>query len=649
MHAGRKGLRNTTVRSLIPIVLVFNQESGIRNRETVLVYALMNAYRRLYRFIRPYSGTLVLAMALSVLFGALEGVLTSLSIPMFDKVLVQTGAQDITFFQKCISYCLSLLPGRQVIIQLCLALLFLPLLKGVCLYYSNYFMSCVGQGVVTDLRNELFRHVMGQSMRFFSLNSTGRLMSRMSGDVEQVQEAVSNVLADSVREVLTLLFLVCITLLMDWKLACLSLLIAPLVLALTLGMGRRIRRVSLRGREDAANLNDQLQQSITGMRIIKAFGMESHEEEHFRKNSARLFRSNVKAASILFLNSPVMEFLGFVAFIPYLYYAHGRITDKSLTFGLFAGSMFSLFRMYDPIRKLSRIHVQFQRALASGSRIIELLEEHREIQDRPGARKLDGMRESIEFRNVCFDYVDQNGETQVLRDISLKVNRKQVVALVGSSGSGKTTLVGLIPRFYDPTSGAILVDGVDIREYTQNSLRRQIAMVTQETFLFNDTVQNNIAYGDVNTSQDRIIEAARVALADDFIRRFPMQYSTLIGERGQRLSGGERQRISIARALLKNAPILILDEATSALDSESEKLVQQALANLIRDRTTFVIAHRLSTIRNADLILVIEQGRIVESGTHDRLIAQDGFYRKFFGLQNEELFSSPPNAMAAEK
>jgi len=292
--------------------------------------------------------------------------------------------------------------------------------------------------------------------------------------------------------------------------------------------------------------------------------------------------------------------------------------------------------MYDPVRKISRLHVQFQRALASGSRIIGLLDEHMEISDRADARVLDGVRESIEFRNVSFDYIDQNGETRVLRDINLKVNRKQVIAFVGSSGAGKTTLVGLIPRFYDPTTGAVLIDGTDIRERTQNSLRNQIAIVTQETFLFNDTVRNNIAYGRTNASEEEISRAARAALAEDFILRFPMKYETVIGERGQRLSGGERQRISIARALLKNAPILILDEATSALDSESEKLVQQALANLIRDRTTFVIAHRLSTIREADMILVMDRGRIVESGTHDSLMKLEGAYRKFFRLQMEE-------------
>jgi subfamily B ATP-binding cassette protein MsbA len=278
---------------------------------------------------------------------------------------------------------------------------------------------------------------------------------------------------------------------------------------------------------------------------------------------------------------------------------------------------------------------------------MELLDAHLEITDRSDARPLQEFRDSIEFRNVSFDYVDQNGETQVLRDINLKVNRNCVIAFVGSSGSGKTTLVSLIPRFYDPTSGSILIDGVDIREYSQRTLRSQIAIVTQETFLFNDTVRNNIAYGNLNASEEKIIQASQAALADGFITNFPMKYQTIIGERGQRLSGGERQRLSIARALLKNAPILILDEATSALDSESEKLVQQALTNLIKDRTTFVIAHRLSTIRNADMILVLEHGRIAETGNHDSLMDHDGPYRKFFRLQTEEAFSSP-KAMEAE-
>ena len=597
----------------------------------------MNEFRRLFVFIRPYSRKLAFSLLLLFFAGIFEAITTSLAIPLFDKVLVtnpdsvSNTPQRMAFLQ----HYLSLIPG-SIITQLAVALLSLTFFKGLCLYYSNYSMSYVGQSVVMDLRNKLFGHVLNQSMGFFSLNSTGRLMSRMSSDVEQLQEAVSTTVGELFREIILLVALVALIFWIDWKLAILSLLIAPLVLGLTLTMGKRIRRVSLRGRENAATLNDQLQQSISGMRIIKAFVMESHEEKRFHKSATKLFYSNIKAAAILFLNSPVMEFLGVVAFIPLLYYAHWRISNGTLTLGLFGGSLFSLFRMYDPIRKLSRIHVQFQRALASATRIMELLDTHLEIQDRPGARVLKGIHDSIEFKNVSFNYLDRNGGTQVLKEIDLKVIRNRVIAIVGSSGSGKTTLVGLIPRFYDPSSGSVMIDGTDIREFTQSSLRKQIAIVTQETFLFNDTVRNNIAYGNIDASEEKIMEASQAALADDFIVQFPMKYSTLIGERGQRLSGGERQRISIARALLKDAPILILDEATSALDSESEKLVQQALTNLIRNRTTFVIAHRLSTIRNADTIIVLDQGRIVETGNHDALMNHGGPYRKFFRLQTEQ-------------
>lgn len=606
----------------------------------------MNDFRRLYPYIRPYRGRLALALLLLLFVGVFDSTAPTLATPLFDNVLVpgpdSSEGEVISIVQKYVALILSLVPG-SMITQLALALLFLTIFKGICVYYANYFLAHLGQGVVMDLRNRLFQHVVGQSMGFFSLNSTGRLMSRMSNDVEQVQEAVSNVLASLFRESVLIVALIVMIFAVDWKLALLSLLIAPLALVLTLGMGKRIRHVSRKAREDAANLNDRLQQSITGMRIIKAFGMERHEESSFYKTAASLFRRNMKAFAILFLNSPVMEVLGVVAFIPLLYYANDRIADGTLTLGLFSTALFLLFRMYDPIRKLSRIHILIQRAMASTGRIMELLDTHTEMADRPNAQSLEGIRESVEFRDVCFDYVDQSGKTQVLRDINLKVERNRVIALVGSSGAGKTTLAGLIPRFYDPTSGSVLIDGIDIREYSQSSLREQIAMVTQDTFLFNDTVRNNIAYGDIDASEERIMEASRAALADDFITNFPMKYRTIIGERGQRLSGGERQRISIARAILKNAPILILDEATSSLDSESEKLVQQALTNLMQNRTTFVIAHRLSTVRDADLILVLERGRIVESGNHDSLISRDGVYRKFFLIQSEESLSSPKN------
>ncbi len=600
----------------------------------------MEDLRRLLSFAKPYRGYLAVSFVLLVVAGLAEVLTTGLPSILFDEVLIrdpvklESTTDPLKFIREGI---LPLFPGNTLT-RLSIALLLFTLVKGLCLYYSNYGMSYVGQSVVMDLRKKLYRHVLNQSMGFFSINSTGRLMSRMNSDVEQVQEAVSTAVADLFREVVLLLALIGWVLFMDWRLAMLALTIAPAAMILTLTMGRRIRQASLRSRENIASLSDLLQQSITGMRIVKAFGMESHEENRFQSSADSLFSANMRAARILFLNSPVMEFLGVACFVPLLYYANSRISEKTLTLGMLSTMLFALFRMYDPIRKLSRLQLQFQRAFASASRISELLDTHVEIHDRPGARELQGVKDSVEFRDVSFEYHRSTSQKSVLKNIHLKAQRNQVVALVGSSGSGKTTLVGLIPRFYDVTSGAVLIDGIDVRNYSQSSLRKNIAIVTQDTFLFNDTVRANIAYGDIHASAARIEAAARAALAHDFIMHMPQQYETRIGERGQRLSGGERQRISIARAILRNAPILILDEATSALDSESEQLVQQALANLMRDRTTFVIAHRLSTIRSADLIVVIDRGRILESGTHDGLLEANGLYSRFFRLQTEDVF-----------
>ncbi len=600
----------------------------------------MNEFRRLLPFIRPYRVKLGVAFLLLILAGIFEFLTTAQAIPLFDEVFhlksVQVG-NDLQARVAFLKQLLSLLPGTPLV-QLSIALLLLTLLKGLSIYYSNYTMSYVGQGVVTDLRNQLYRHVLSQSMGFFSINSTGKLMSRMNSDVEQVQEAVSTSVTDLCRESVLLLFLVIWVVYIDWRLAAMALVIAPVALLLTMGMGRRIRQASLSSRENVASLSDLLQQSLTGMRILKAFGMEAHEQSRFQKVAANLLSANMRAARILFINAPAMELVGVACFIPLLFYAKGRIDANTLDPSLFGGSIVALFRMYDPIRRLSRLHVGFQRAFASSARIAELFDTHVEIHDKPNAQTLAGVRESVEFQNVNFDYQGSRGQRPVLKNISLQIQRNRIVALVGSSGSGKSTLVSLIPRFYEATAGAVLIDGVDVREYTQSSLRKNIAIVTQDTFLFNDSLRNNIAYGDINASDERIVEAARAAMAHDFIMQLPKNYETRIGERGQRLSGGERQRISIARAILRNAPILILDEATSALDSESEKLVQLALANLMRDRTTFVIAHRLSTVRNADLIVVIDKGKIVETGTHDSLLETGGLYSRFFRLQTDDVF-----------
>jgi ATP-binding cassette, subfamily B, bacterial MsbA len=622
----------------------------------------MNDFRRLFPFIRPYGVGLVVAFFLLLGAGILEVLTTAMAIPLFDKVLAGQNAappaaglpmgaavqSDMhNWALSWIDRGLALLPG-SVLMQVSIALLFFTLLKGLCLYFSNYRMSYVGQGVVTDLRNQLYRHVLNQSMGFFTLNSTGKLMSRMNSDVEQVQDAVSTSVSDLFRESVLLVALVCWIFYLDWRMALLSLTIAPLALGMTMLMGRRIRQASLHSRENIASLSDLLQQSLTGMRILKAFGMEAHEQERFEKVAGRLFAVNLKAARIVFINSPAMEMLGVLCFIPLVFYASFRINvQHSLSLGMFSGGIFALFRMYDPLRRLSRLHVNFQRAFASASRINELFDTHVEIHDRPGSLTMEGLKDSVEFKNVYFDYHGLKGQRSVLKDISLRVERNRVVALIGSSGSGKSTLVSLIPRFYDATSGAVLIDGVDVRDYSQSSLRRNIAIVTQETFLFNDTIRSNIAYGDIYAPDAKIEAAAKAALAHDFIMQMPKQYDTRIGERGQRLSGGEKQRVSIARAILRNAPILILDEATSALDSESERLVQQALANLMLDRTTFVIAHRLSTIRKADVILVIDKGRIREMGTHESLLEGNGLYSRFFRLQTEDAFAASSQASGA--
>jgi len=597
----------------------------------------MGDFGKLATFVRPFRLPLLASLILLLFAGIFEVLTTALAIPLFDDVLTvgkSVAGGPSRKLDFLLSY-LRVLPGG-ILWQLSIALVALTAVKGLCLYFSNYLMGYVGQSVVMDLRTRLFGHVLGQSVGFFSLNSTGRLMSCMNSDVEQVQEAVSTSLAELFRESVLLLALVIWIFYIDWRLASLALVVAPAALLLTITMGRRIRRVSLRSRETVAALNDSLQQAITGMRVIKAFGTETHEQTRFRRSAEHLLQANLHAARIIFLNSPVMELLGVLSFIPLLFYAHSRITAGTLTMGLFGGSLFSLFRMYDPIRKLSRLHIQFQRALASTSRIMELFQTRVEIQDRPGARELGGVKEAIEFRDVYFDYSDASGSTRVLRNINLTVPPRRVVALVGSSGSGKSTMLSLLPRFYDVSEGSVLIDGVDIRDYTQASLRRNIAVVTQETFLFNDTVRNNIAYGRSHARDGEVFEAARAAFAHDFIMQLPERYETLIGERGQRLSGGERQRISIARAILKDAPILILDEATSALDSESEKLVQQALSNLMMERTTFIIAHRFSTVRNADLIVVLSGGRVEEMGTHDVLTEKGGLYARLYRLQTDD-------------
>ena len=590
----------------------------------------MTDFRKLLPYIRPHFHLLLVALVLLVLSGALETFLIMLLAPIFNQLstvagIESSGEDKFAFLQEF----LGLDSGNLV--QIAFLLVVFALFKGVFLYCAEYSMSYSGQQVVASLRQHLYEHLLNQSLAFYGHNPTGQLMARVVTDTERIQETVSKTLTDFIRQVLLLLLFLGLVFYTEWRLALLSFLIAPLVLAITVKMGRRMRRVSQRSQENLAEISHLLQETIAGQRIVQAFGMEEYEGKRFNQSVGNLVQANLKATRISALSSPLVEFIGYLSFVPFLLYANYQI-NRGFTIGAFVVFVAALFRLYEPVRKLSRMHLIFQQAFASSTRVFELLDTHIEIQDSPGARELAPMEKEIAFEEVSFHYKGPESQL-VLQDIDLTIRKGEIVALVGSSGAGKSSLASLIPRFFDVAAGRITFDDQDIREVSLESLRRQIAIVTQETFLFNDTVINNIAYGREDCTLEDIKAAARAAFIHDFIVGLPGGYDTLIGERGQLVSGGQRQRIAIARAILKGAPVLILDEATSALDSESERLVQEALYNLMQHCTTLVIAHRLSTVRAADRIVVLEAGRIVETGNHESLLECSGVYRKLYDLQ----------------
>jgi subfamily B ATP-binding cassette protein MsbA len=507
------------------------------------------------------------------------------------------------------------------------------ILKGLGSYFSTYLMTDVGQRVVRDLRNELFRHTLSQSAAFFSRRTTGQLMSRVTNDVNQVQQAVSETLGDMIREGLSVIGYAVMMFYFEWRLALVSIVGAPVIVYPLVRLGQRVRRSTRRSQEHLEQLSHVTAEAFSGHRIVKAFGAEDHEARRFADASERLYRTNLKITSTVSVLPPIMEFLGGLAIVGLLWYGQNRIATNATTTGSFIGFIFAAFMMYTPVKRLSRVNANLQQAIAASTRIFEIRDMHSEVAERPGAVPLEGVRREIEFRDVTFAYDEGAGKT-VLKNVSFRAQAGQAIALVGLSGAGKTTLVNLVPRVYDVTAGAILIDGVDIRDLTLKSLRHHIGIVTQDTVLFDDTVANNIAYGVRGATRAAIEEAARAAHAHEFTDALPLKYDTRIRERGQLLSGGERQRLAIARALLKNSPILILDEATSSLDAQSELLVQDALANLMRNRTSFVIAHRLSTVRRADAIVTLERGRVAEIGRHDELLARPGgVYAKLYALQ----------------
>lgn len=517
-----------------------------------------------------------------------------------------------------------LLPGLLVIVILG---------KGVFTFLSSFFMKSIGLKIVTKTRNALFEHLLYQSSNYFDCTATGELMSRLTNDVDKLQEAVSGSMGDLIQEIFILLALLVGVFLIDWHLALASFVIAPLAIIPLAVFSRELKKKGRLNQKRMANIYNLLYETITGNKIVKAFTMEKFELKKFFVATQNYLKTSIKLAWVGSLSSPFMEFLGGVLGAFILLVGTSRIAQGHISPGDFGSFVMAIFMMYTPIKRLSRANIVIQQGLASYERIQEVLQSLPQIADHPRAYPLPEIKGRVKFDNVSFSY---NETRPVLEKLNFEIFPTEMIALVGLSGSGKTTIISLLSRFYDPTSGKILLDGIDIRDVTLSSLRSKIGLVTQDLILFNDTVQNNIAYGMEDVSLDKLAKAAKAAKAHDFIMELPLGYDTQIGEKGCLLSSGQRQRLAIARALLKDPPILILDEATSALDSESERLIQAALKYVMKNRTTFVIAHRMSTIRNANKILVVDKGKVAEVGTHEELLKKDGIYRKLYDLQFPE-------------
>jgi subfamily B ATP-binding cassette protein MsbA len=573
---------------------------------------LFQIFQRVLRLVKLQWLPLLAAMMCMILVASLTSATAYLFKPVIDDI----------FFKKDVAM-LNVLPFVIVILYV---------FRGASSFGEAYLMNYVGHSIIKGLRDALYGHIQILPLSFFHKQDTGTLMARIVSDVSLVKAMVSNAIAGVLKESFTIIGLLCVIFYRDWKLALIAVTVFPVAVIPIVKFGRRTRRFSTRSQEAVADMSCFLHETFTGNRIVKAFGMEPYEKKRFLEKTLRLFKYEMKTVIVKSMSSPVMELLGGIGVTFILWYAGYKVINGTSTPGTFFSFIMGVIMLYEPVKRMSGLNNVIQEGLAAAVRIYSILDTDSDIVEYENAVELELKQHTVVFQDVSFRYQDQ----MVLKKINLGVRRGEIIALVGMSGGGKTTLVNLIPRFYDVTEGAILIDGHDIRHLTIKSLRNQIGIVTQDPILFNDTIRNNIAYGNLNASESDIMAAAQAAYAYDFIQHLPDTFDTVVGERGARLSGGEKQRVCIARALLKNAPILILDEATSSLDSESELAVQRALENLMVGRTTFVVAHRLSTIRHADRIIVIVNGRIVEEGTHEELLALRGEYCKLHEMQFEK-------------
>jgi subfamily B ATP-binding cassette protein MsbA len=607
----------------------------------------MKRFFRLLRYGLPYSFQWIPGVVLLAGVGLLDNFRLLLFVPIFDDVLHPGASGPGTplpgkavwyIHLRDVVYSYFHLHNDWAVVAF--ALIASTVLKGLCDYGGTYLVNYAGFGMITDLRNDLYETTMRRSSSFFQRHATGTILSTLINDVERVQNAVSSVIGEFLQQFFTFLGGLAVVIFYGGRLSLALFLFIPVVIVSARKIGREVRTRTRTGQDKLAEIQNILHETVTGNRIVKAFNTELWEILRFKTAARRLFRANLRSVRIQSISSPLMDTIGAIAIALLLWIGRNEIKTGRMTIGIFAAFILALFKLYDPVRKFASFYNSFQQAMGASGSIFAFFDEKDDVRERPRAATLKGFARSVRLENVGFSYSNAEGDQQILHNVDLDVRAGEMLALVGPSGAGKSTLVNLIPRFFDVTSGRILIDDRDIRDLTLASLRKQVAQVTQETILFNDTVRNNIAYGQPEVKQDLVEQAARNALAHDFIQRMPQGYDTVIGEKGFRLSGGERQRIAIARALLKDAPILILDEATSALDAESESLVQTALTNLMQGRTVVVIAHRLGTVRRANRIAVLEDGRITAVAPHDELLSSSPTYQRLYQLQFMDIAES---------